>query len=411
MPSGQRATHPPDPAATRAGAAWETAMERALSGVKVLDLSMNLPGPYLTWLLACLGAQVLKVENPVGGDYCRSTTSLDGGDSPYFLAVNRGKKSLALNLKDPAGRDILLRLLQDYDVLVEGFRPGVMARLGLDFPLLRQAQPRLIQMSISGYGQEGPLARRAGHDINYLALAGVLGTTGSRDGGLAIPGVQVADLAGGALMGLAGLLAALYQRERTGAGQQVDAAMFDGSLSLATMVWAGAQAGLDDPRPAGMTLNGARPCYNLYRTKGGGWFSLGALEPKFWRNFCGALERPDLVDKQFAGPEVTEEVAAIFAGRTREEWSAFWAGHDACCEPVLSLPEAVDSPLAWERGMVEQTSQGAQLACPLKMSASPPSPAGPSPALGRDTHEVLAGLGYGGAEIAELTARGVVAGV
>ncbi|MBU1274151.1 MAG: CoA transferase [Proteobacteria bacterium] len=384
-------------------------MERALNGVKVLDLSMNLPGPYLTWLLACLGAQVLKVENPDGGDYSRAIGSMDGNDSPYFLAVNRGKKSLALNLKDPAGREIFLRLLKDYDVLVEGFRPGVMARLGLDFPLLSQAQPRLIQVAVSGYGQEGSLAQRAGHDVNYLALAGVLDMTGSREGGLAIPGVQVADLAGGSLMGLAGLLAALYQRERTGAGQYVDAAMFDGSMSMATMVWSGAQAGLDDPRPAGMTLNGARPCYNLYRTAEGGWFSLGALEPKFWLNFCEALERPDLLDKQLAGREVVEEVAAIFAGRTRDEWTEFWAGYDACCEPVLSLPEAMESSLARQRGMVEQAPQGVQLACPLKMSGSPPAPAAPPPALGQDTRQVMAGLGYSQAEIDDMAARGVLA--
>ncbi len=384
-------------------------MEHALNGLKILDLSMNLPGPYLTWLLACLGAEVLKVENPVGGDYCRATGQVQDNDSPYFPAVNRGKKSLALNLKEPEGREIFLRLLKELDVLVEGFRPGVMGRLGLDFAALSRVQPRLIQVAITGYGQEGPLARRAGHDINYLALAGVLGLTGSREGGLALPGVQVADLAGGALLGLTGLLAALYQRERTGRGQYVDAAMFDGSLSLATMIWAGVSKGMDDPQPAGMTLNGGQPCYNLYRTKGGGWFSLGALEPKFWGNFCQALGRPDLVGRQFGGPEVVEEVAAVFAGRTREEWAAFWAVHDACCEPVLTLPEAMDSTLAQERGMREQTPQGDHLACPLKLSGSPTAPAGPAPALGQDTWEVLAGLGYGKAEIEKLAARGVVA--
>ncbi|MBU4566512.1 MAG: CoA transferase [Desulfarculus sp.] len=383
-------------------------MERALSGVKVLDLSLNLPGLYLAWLMACMGAQVLKVENPVGGDYSRGLSGEGGGDSPYFAAINRGKQSLALNLKDPAGRDILLRLLEDYDVLLEGFRPGVMARLGLDHSLLSQVQPRLIHLSISGYGQEGSLAQRAGHDINYLALAGVLGATGSCDGGLAIPGVQIADLAGGSLLGLSGVLAALYQRERTGRGQHVDAAMFDGSVSMATLVWAGVQAGIDAPRPAGMTLNGAFPCYNLYRTKDGGWFSLGALEPKFWQAFCAALQRPELLDKQFAGPEVIKEVAAIFAGRSRDEWSEFWAGHDACCEPVLSLPEAVASPLVRERGMVEPLGQGVQLACPLKMSGSPQAPTDPPPALGQDTMAVLTGLGLSQAEIEKMADRGVV---
>ncbi|BEQ13404.1 CaiB/BaiF CoA transferase family protein [Desulfoferula mesophila] len=383
-------------------------MPHALSGIKVLDLCLNLPGLYLSWLMACLGAEVLKVENPVGGDYSRSVTGGEEEDSPYFAALNRGKKSLALNLKDPAGRDLLLRLAQDYDVLVEGFRPGVMSRLGLEFPTLSARQPRLIQVSISGYGQQGSLAHKAGHDINYLALAGVLSLTGGHEENLAIPGVQMADLAGGALLGLTGVLAALYQRERTGRGQHVDTAMFDGSMSLATMIWAGVQAGLDAPRPKGMTLNGAYPCYNLYRTKDGGWFSLGALEPKFWRTFCRAVERPDLVDKQFAGPEAVQEVAAIFAGRTREQWSEFWAAHDACCEPVLSLPEAVASPLAGERGLAEPLEDGVQLACPLKMSGSPLAATDPPPALGQDSARVLAGLGLNQDQMQELAGRGVV---
>lgn len=382
-------------------------MQPALSGVNILDLSLNLPGLYLTWLMACLGAQVLKVENPVGGDYSRGLRG-PGEESPYFAALNRGKKSLALNLKDPAGHAILLDLLQDHDVLVEGFRPGVMARLGLEYGRMSQVQPRLILLSISGYGQQGSLAARAGHDINYLALAGVLSLTGSREGGLAIPGVQVADLAGGSLLGLVGVLAALYQRERTGQGQHVDAAMCDGSFSLATLVWAGVQAGIDAPHPAGMTLNGAYPCYNLYQTADHGWFSLGALEPKFWQNFCQALERPDLLEKQFAGDEAIAEVAAVFAGRTRDEWSEFWAKHDACCEPVLSLPEAAASALIRERGLVEPLGPEVQLACPLKLSASPLAATAAPPALGQDTAEVLAGLGISRAEMEKMAHRGVV---
>ncbi|MCB2194010.1 MAG: CoA transferase [Deltaproteobacteria bacterium] len=382
--------------------------QKALSGVKVLDLTMNLPGPYLTWLMACLGAEVIKVENPNGGDYMRTTVSTGGEEPAYFASVNRGKKSLALNLKDPAGRDILLDLLKTHDILVEGFRPGVMARLDLDYPTMQRLQPRLIMASISGYGQEGSYSGRAGHDINYLSLAGVLGITGSHRGDLAIPGVQVADLAGGALFGLTGILAAMHQRERTGQGQHVDTSMFDGSLSLATMVWAGVESGLDQPQPAGMTLNGARPCYNLYRTADGGWFSLGALEPKFWQNFCTALQRPDLVEKQFGGQGVVEEVAAIFAGRTRQEWAAFWAEYDACCEPVLSLPEAAVSQLTEERDMIEQSPVGRHLACPLKLSASPASAGAASPALGQHTREVMAGLGYDSGEVDYLAARGVV---
>ncbi|MCB2227132.1 MAG: CoA transferase [Desulfarculaceae bacterium] len=379
-------------------------MSGALSGVKVLDLSMNLPGPYLTWLLACLGAEVLKLENPAGGDYGRSIGGSEG-DSPYFQAVNRGKKSLALNLATPQGREVFFKLLAEYDVLVEGFRPGVMERLGLGYGQASAAQPKLIYLSVNGYGLEGPNLERAGHDINYLALAGVLGMTGCASGELGLPGVQIADLAGGSLLGLSGLLAALYQREKTGQGQLIDASMFDGSLSLATMVQAGVATGRDDPRPGRMTLNGRYPCYNLYRTKGGGWFSLGALEPKFWQNFCAALERPDLLDRQFGGPEAIQEVAAIFAQRTRSEWARFWNDHDACCEPVLSLNEAVESPLARARSMIADTPIGPRLAAPLKLSASPIQEQGPAPALGQHTREVLSALGYDDSLIEDMARR------
>jgi alpha-methylacyl-CoA racemase len=382
-------------------------MSGALNGLKVLDLSMNLPGPYLTWLLASLGAEVLKVENPVGGDYARSIGGLLE-ESPFFAPMNRGKRSLALNLKDPTGREIFFKLLQEYDVLVEGFRPGVMERLGLGYAQTSAAQPRLIQVSVTGYGQEGPLRQRAGHDINYLALAGVLGMTGGRSGELAIPGVQIADLAGGSLLGLVGLLAAVVQREHTGKGQLVDAAMFDGSLSLATMVQAGVAAGFDRAAPAGMTLNGAQPCYNLYQTSDGAWFSLGALEPKFWQNFCAAVERPDLAPQQFGGAEVVAEVAAIFARRSRAEWTAFWQEHDACCEPVLSLEETMASPLVRARGMLAETPEGPRLASPLKLSDSPDQAGGPAPALGADTRAVLAALGYLDPDIEDLARRGVV---
>ncbi len=382
-------------------------MSGALSGLKVLDLSMNLPGPYLTWLLAGLGAEVLKVEMPMGGDYARSIGG-QAGESPYFAAVNRGKRSLALNLKEPLGHELFCKLLGEYDVLVEGFRPGVMESLGLDFAAASAIQPRLIYVSITGYGHQGPNCSRAGHDINYLALAGVLGMTGSRAGDLAVPGVQMADLAGGSLLGLVGLLAALHQRERTGVGQFVDAAMFDGSLSLATMVWAGVRAGLDHPAPAGMTLNGAYPCYNLYRTSDGAWFSLGALEPKFWRNFCAAVGRPDLEAEQFGGPEVIEDVAAIFASRSRDEWTGFFRGRDACCEPVLSLGETMEAPLTQARGMVADTPHGPQMASPLKLSASPDQAGDLAPALGQDTRAVLTALGYGDSEIEDLAQRGVV---
>ncbi len=259
-------------------------MSEALKDLKVLDLTMNLPGPYMTWLLACMGAEVIKVENPDGGDYARGLGGAKSGTgTPYFQAINRNKKSVALNLKHPEARRLFLALLETYDVLVDGFRPGTMERLGLGFDVTSARQERLIHVSISGYGQDGPYRRRAGHDVNYLSLAGVIGMTGTREGQVALPGVQIADLAGGSLMGLCGLLVAVIQREKTGRGQFVDVSMFHGSLSLATMVFGGIQAGLEEPFPGKMVLNGRFPCYGLYRTKDGRYMSLGALEFKFWQ--------------------------------------------------------------------------------------------------------------------------------
>ncbi len=382
-------------------------MSQALAGLKVLDLTMNLPGPYMTWLLAVMGAEVVKVENPVGGDYARA---LGGGqDSPFFAAVNRNKKSLALNLKEPDGKKLFLELVDTYDALVEGFRPGTMERLGLSFEAVNTRNPRLIYVSITGYGHDGPYRLRAGHDINYLSLAGIIGMTGTRQGNPAIPGVQIADLAGGSLMALAGLLAAIIQREKTGRGQFVDAAMFDGALSLATMVFGGVQAGLERAETGQMLLTGRFPCYGLYTTRDGKYMSLGALEFKFWENFCTAVNRKDLVGGQFGGEEVVAEVQQIFGSRTRDDWVDQLKDYDACCEPVLSLEDAVVSPLVEARNMVTRSPDGSRfLASPIKLSDSSATDDRPAPALGRDTREILTGLGLSDDDLASLVQRGVI---
>jgi alpha-methylacyl-CoA racemase len=382
-------------------------MSQALAGLKVLDLTMNLPGPYMTWLLAVMGAEVVKVENPVGGDYARMLGGIK--DPPFFAAVNRNKKSLALNLKHLEGKAVFLKLLDRYDVLVEGFRPGTMERLGLDFDAVSAANPRLIYVSITGYGHDGPYRLRAGHDINYLSLAGIIGMTGTRQGDLAIPGVQIADVAGGSLMALAGLLAALIKREKTGRGQFVDASMFDGALSLATMVFGAVQAGLEGAAAGQMLLTGRFPCYGLYRTKDGKYMSLGALEFKFWENFCTAVNREDLVGGQFGGPEVIAEVQQIFASRTREEWTDQFKDSDACCEPVLSLEEASISPLVEARNMITRSSDGSRyLASPIKLSDSPSADDVPAPALGEHTSEILKRLGLSEDDLASLVRQGVI---
>lgn len=386
-------------------------MSRALEGIKVLDLTMNLPGPYMTWLLALLGAEVVKVENPEGGDYARALgAGGPGTSSPFFEAVNRNKKSVSLNLKHPEGRRLFLELLDSYDVLVEGFRPGTMERLDLGYDVLAQRQPRLIFVSISGYGQESPYRLRAGHDINYLSLAGIIGMTGTRSGELSIPGVQIADLAGGSLMALAGLLAAIIQRDRTGKGQFVDTAMLDGSFSLATMIFSGVESGFDVPKPGAMFLNGRLPCYGLYKTKDMRYMSLGALEQKFWQNFCAAVGRNDLVAGQFGGPDIIAQVEEIFGGKTQQEWVEFMRDHDACCEPVLTLTEAVDSDLLRARKMVNTRADGGprQLGCPLKLSSSPALEDAPAPQLGEHTHEVLGKLGLSAEDLRGLSEHGVI---
>jgi alpha-methylacyl-CoA racemase len=382
-------------------------MSQALAGLKVLDLTMNLPGPYMTWLLAVMGAEVVKVENPVGGDYARMLGGVK--DPPFFAAVNRNKRSLGLNLKHTEGKQLFLKLLDKYDVLVEGFRPGTMERLGLDFKAVSAANPRLIYVSITGYGHDGPYRLRAGHDLNYLSLAGIIGMTGTRQGVLAIPGVQIADVAGGSLMALAGLLAAIIQRDRTGRGQFVDAAMFDGALSLATMVFGAVQTGLESAEAGQMLLTGRFPCYGLYKTKDGKYMSLGALEFKFWENFCTAVNREDLLAEQFGGSEVIAEVQQIFASRTRNDWADQLKDSDACCEPVLSLEEAAASPLVEARNMITRSSDGSRyLASPIKLSDSPTADDVPAPALGEHTSEILKRLGLSDDDLASLVKQGVI---
>ncbi|MBI5251153.1 MAG: CoA transferase [Desulfomonile tiedjei] len=383
-------------------------MTQALSGLRVLDLSMNLPGPYMTWLLAALGAEVVKIENPAGGDYARALMA-QGNSSPFFAAVNRNKKSVTLNLKHPEGQQIFMGLLDRYDVVVEGFRPGTMERLGVGYDVTRARNPRLIHVSITGYGHDGPYRLRAGHDLNYLSLAGIIGMTGTRQGEPGIPGVQVADLAGGALLGLAGLLAAVIQREKTGRGQFVDAAMFDGSISMATMVFAGVAAGMEIAEPGKMLLNGRFPCYGLYVTKDGKYMSLGALEPKFWLNFCEAAGRQDLKPGQFGGEDILAEVRRTFESHTRDEWIELLKDADACCEPVLNLADAVESPLAKARKMINQSPDGASfIACPLKLSDSPSPEDIPAPDLGRDNKEILGCLGLSSDDLASLKQKGVI---
>ena len=394
----------------------------ALSDIRVLDLSRLLPGGFCSLLLADFGAEVLKVEDTGMGDYIRwSPPFHEGADesakSALFLALNRGKRSIRLNLKEEAGREVLLRLVREYDVLLESFRPGVMERLGVGYERLRDENPGLVYCAITGYGQDGPYTERSGHDMNYLGLNGLLGLTGDADGAPVQPGGQIADLGGGALMAAFGIMAALRERERSGEGQLVDVSMFDGSLSWLALVAAKYLADGVVPRRGEPELAGGLVCYRPYACSDG-WVTLGALEPKFWQEWCRGVGREDLVEKQFERPgsDAHAEVERIFLERTREDWQAFASEHDCCLEPVLGLDEALDSELVRAREMIlklDQPGAGADvrlLGVPVKLSRTPGAPAGPGPALGEHTREVLSSLGYSDDEIAALLESGTAGG-
>jgi len=396
-------------------------MTRPLEGIRILDLSRLLPGGFCTLLLADLGADVLKVEDTGMGDYVRWAPPYhegaeDSAKSALFLALNRNKRSIRVNLKDEGGRDVLLRLAREYDVLLESFRPGVLDRLGVGYERLREENPGLVYCAISGYGQDGPYRDRSGHDMNYLGLIGLLGLTGDRGGPPVQSAGQIADLGGGALMAAVGILAALRERDRSGEGQLVDVSMADGSLSWLAMVAARYFADGVVPHRGDPELAGAIVCYRPYECADG-WVTLGALEPKFWTAWCRGVGREDLIEKQFERPgsDTHEQVAAILRERTREQWRTFASEHDCCLEPVLDLDEALDSELVRARGMVvelDQPGAGAvrQLGIPLKLSRTPGSVREPGPALGEHTHEVLRAAGYSDDEIAALEEGGAVAG-
>ncbi len=404
-------------------------MALPLDGVRILDLSRLLPGAFCSQLLADLGADVVKVEDTGAGDYMRLVgpyyeSSEESARSALFLSVNRNKRSIRLDLKTEGGRDALLALVRDADVLLESFRPGVLERLGLGYEVLSTVNERIIYCAITGYGLDGPNVARAGHDINYLALSGLLALTGERDGPPISSAGQIADVGGGALMALAGILAALRERDGTstaagsGLGQIVDISMFDGALSWTALSAAQSLCEGRSPRRGEFVLGGAAVCYRPYRCVDG-WVAIGAFESKFWSAWCEGVERPELASAQFAEPGSAEhrEIEAVFALRTRAQWRQFADEVDCCLEPVLELDEALESELVASRGMVIELEQpGIEapvrvIGSPLRFSRTPAAPhRRPVPALGAHTREVLAGAGYEDDAIEDLLASGAIAG-
>ncbi|MCB9549426.1 MAG: CoA transferase [Myxococcales bacterium] len=394
-------------------------MARPLDGLKVLDLTRLLPGPFATLLLADLGATIIKVEEPKGGDYARHFPPQGGRMSGVFAALNRDKQGIALDLKRPEGRDALLRLAATADVLVESFRPGVLDRLGLGWSALHAANPRLIVCAITGFGQTGPLAERAGHDLDYLAIAGLAGLTGHA-GQVVQPGLQAADIAGGALYGVVGILAALQQRATTGLGQRVDASMTDGVAGLGLLVHAKQHLDGKPTAPGEDDLAGGRLCYRTWPCADGRWLAVGALEPKFWGALCAAVGRPDLFPAGYAEgarrDAAEAEISALFAARSRDAWVADLADHDVCVEPVLGPEEARVHPHAVARGLFgthHHPGEGAtflhQFPNPrLLPDHPPPAEVQPAPQLGEHTDAVLRAAGFSEAEVADLRAAGVL---
>jgi crotonobetainyl-CoA:carnitine CoA-transferase CaiB-like acyl-CoA transferase len=396
----------------------------SLEGMRVLDLSRLLPGGFCSLLMADAGADVIKVEDTGMGDYVRWAPPYHGSDehqglgtrSALYLALNRGKRSIRLDLKAEGGREALLKLVEGADVVLESFRPGVLDKLGCGYDALRERNPRIVYCAITGYGQTGPKTAAAGHDMNYLGLTGLLGLTGEPGGRPIQAAGQIADLGGGALMASFGIMAALWERERSGEGQLVDISMTDGALSWLAMV---AGAYLCDgrvPKRGEEQLTGAFVCYLPYEAADG-WVTCGALEPKFWAAFCNGVDRPDLIQSQFERPgsDAHAQVAEVFRGKTREEWRAFNDEHDAMIEPVLDLDEALSSELVAARGMVVEVEQPELgpvrlLGNPVKLSRTPGDATRPAPALGEHTSDVLREAGIEGEELELLLESGAAAG-
>lgn len=320
----------------------------ALSDIHVLDLTMLLPGPLATQILRDMGACVTKIEPPAPGDYMALWPPMAGPTSATYFTINRGKEIRSLNLKDDADRERFFELVETADVVVEGFRPGVLDKLGVGYRQLVERKRDIILCSISGYGQDGPLALRAGHDLNYQALAGVLSISGGGDALPPNPQLQVADTAAGSYAAAMLVLAALLERQRTGRGRHIDVSMSEQLLPLMSTLYAAADAEARDPRRDGELLSGGAPCYRLYRTADGQFFSIGALEPKFWQALVAAIDMPELASQTHVGgphsAEITERLAALFATKTRDEWEQLLSKADACCEPVLVFSEVRDHP-------------------------------------------------------------------
>lgn len=384
-------------------------MSLPLEGIRVLDLSRYLPGPLCTQILADFGAEVIKVEDPRGGELGRSVPPLIAGESPRFYAVNRNKKSITLDLKQEDGREVFRQLAGKADVVVDQFRPGVMTKMGLGYDDLKQINPGIIYCAITGYGLTGPKADAAGHDLNYLSLAAVTGLTGTYRGTPAMSGAQIADITGGTLYSALAIMLALASRQKTGRGQLCDIAMMDCSISLLAYSlgeWAGRG---DLPEMGNDILTGGYAFYNIYKTRDDKFVSLGAVESKFWSDFCHKVDRPEYIKCQWnrdLQPDMIDDVRAIMLSRTQDQWVEYFEDCDICFTPVLNMEEMCAHPQTIAREMIlkvtdfKGSGQDIPLTgVPIKLSDTPGEARLNFPQLGEHNHQVLREAGYSDIEI------------
>jgi len=377
----------------------------ALSGIKVIDMSRLLPGPYCSMILADHGARVIAVED-----------KRFLADGLFFDPVNRNKEHISLNLKTDEGKDIFFKLIKDADVFMEGFRPGVAAKLGIDYESLRKANPGIIYCSITGYGQTGPYRDRVGHDANYLSIAGVLDITGEKDRAPAIPGVQIADIAGGGMNAAIGILLALFAREKTGAGQYIDISMTDGMVSFLPVPLFFRQLTGQATKRGDAFLSHRYACYNTYETADRRYLSIGAVENRFWKRLCEIMGVPDYAPLQYDEGrriEITDFMRTAFREKTLAEWETLLSSEDVCWGRIQNLPEVLEDPLFAEREMItEYTAKDGKkmkaLGVPVKLSGTPGSVRTPPPAFGENTKDILRELGYENDRIKEFGEKGVI---
>lgn len=386
-------------------------MSKPLSGMKILDFTYLLPGPFGTMMLADLGADIIKVENPESPDIVRLMPPHTEGMSALYAHLNRGKRSLSLNLKSNEAREIIYRLLKEYDVVIEQFRPGTMERLGLGYDALRTINPSVIYCSLTGYGQTGSYADRAGHDINYMALSGVESISGRKETGPVLSGIQVADIASGSKNLAIGVMAAYIGRQRTGQGDYIDVSITDGVFSMSVFATAGYLAGGKEPVRGDFLSGGA--LYDYYRTSDGGYLSVGPIEQKFFAAFCDCIGCRDMAPTGILNWNNKERVAAAIAERPLSYWREVFRKCDACVEPVYSISEAVASPPLSERDMVVPVKthpggEASQIGNPIKFRSGHHYAHTGGVPLGAHNEMILATLGFSADEVLRFGEGGVI---